>query len=58
MPCLAVEERDGAGRGAGVHVAFVERDVAGLGAQLGDIDGLFILRADDDGQFEFAGFER
>ena len=41
---FAVEKRDGAGRRAGVHVAFVERDVAGLGPQLGDVDGRLVLR--------------
>ena len=35
---VAVEKRDGAGGRAGVDVAFVERDVAGLGPQLGDIE--------------------
>ena len=55
---LAVEERDGARRRASVHVAFVERDVAGLGPQLGDIDRVFVFRADDHGEFQVAGFER
>ncbi len=46
---LAVDERDLARAGAGVPVAAVERDQAGFGAQLRDVDGRFGLRADDRG---------
>ena len=35
---------------AGVEVAVVESDEAGLGAQLGDVDGFLVLGAGDDGQ--------
>ena len=41
---FAVEKRDGAGRRAGVDVPLVERDVAGLAAQLGDVEAPFIFR--------------
>ena len=49
---FAVEKRDGAGRRAGVDVALVERDVAGLGPQLRDVDRAFVLGADDDRQLD------
>ena len=44
-------------RRAGVGVAFVERDAAGGGEQLGDIEPAFVLGADDDGQLELLAVE-
>ena len=38
--------------GSRVGVAGVERDVAGLGAELGDVDALFTFSALDDIEFE------
>ena len=49
---LAVDEGDGALAGAGVAVALVVGDVAGVGAQIADIDRLLALRADDDGKVD------
>ena len=49
---FAVEKRNGADGRAGVHVAVVHRDQAGRGAELGDIDGRFVLGAGNDRQFQ------
>ncbi len=37
---------------AGVDVAVVERDVAGLGPQLGDVESGLVFGAHDDGQVD------
>lgn len=47
---LAVEEGDGAGGGAGVLIAEVERDVAGLVAQFADVDRLLAFAAREYGE--------
>ena len=47
---LAVDEGDLGLAGAGVGVAVVEGDVAGLVAQLADVDPAFAFGADDDGE--------
>nr|GFD41780.1 hypothetical protein [Tanacetum cinerariifolium] len=47
---LAVEKRNSAFGGAGVFVAWVVGNVAGLVAQLADVEGLFMLGAFDNGQ--------
>src|SRR5690606_14456715 len=53
LPGLAVEKRDGAGRAARVDEAFVQRDVAGLGSQGADVDGLFFFGSDQRRQLDF-----
>src|SRR5579871_5250660 len=50
-PRLAIEKRDGAGGRAGVDVPLVEGDVARVGPQLRNIDGMFVFSPDDDGKF-------
>ena len=40
-------------RRAGVAVALVERDVAGLGAELGNVEGRFVFGTDHDRQIDF-----
>jgi hypothetical protein len=49
---LAVDEGDGGAAGAGVGVAWVERDETRLVSQLADVDGAFALAALDDGQLD------
>jgi hypothetical protein len=51
---FAVDEGDGAGAAAGVSIGGIEGDEPGFGAEFGDVDGLFALGADDDG--ELVGF--
>ena len=46
-----VHEGDGALATAGVDVAGVQRDQAGLRPKIGDVDGLFSFGTDDEGQF-------
>ena len=48
---VAVDVRDCGLAGAGVSVTLVEGDVAGVGAELGDIEATFALGADDNGEF-------
>ena len=57
---LAVDEGDLGLAGAGVGVAVVESDVAGVVTQLADIDPAFAFGADDDGEDDFlvVQFER
>jgi hypothetical protein len=47
---IAVDEGDLALARAGVSVAFVERDVAGLGAELGNVHGALAFGADEGGE--------
>jgi hypothetical protein len=49
---VAVDERDRRLARARVAVAVVERDVAGLRAELADVDGRLVLRTDHHGQFD------
>ena len=49
---FSVDEGDSALAGPRVGVAGVERDVAGLGAELGDVDALFTFGSLDDIEFE------
>ena len=57
---LAVDEGDLGFAGAGVGVAVVESDVAGVVTQLADVDPAFAFGADDDGEDDFlvVQFER
>src|SRR5665648_388266 len=48
--CAGVDERDRRLATPRVPVPVVQRDAAGLGAQLADVDGVLPLRPDDDGQ--------
>jgi hypothetical protein len=49
---VAVDEGDRALAGAGVRVARVHRDVAGLVAELADVDRALALAPDDDGKLD------
>ena len=55
---LAVDEGDLARAGAGVAEAGVERDQAGLGAELGDVDGQLAFGPLDDRQLDRPAIKR
>ena len=48
---FTVEERDRAGAGAGVHEARVQRDVARLCAELGNVHSLFVFGSHQQREF-------
>ena len=52
---LAVEEGDRGLRGAGVHVAVVEGDEPGLGAQLRNVDTEFVFGAPHHRELDLGG---
>src|SRR6185369_17263509 len=47
---FAIEVRDRTRGRSGVHEPAVERDVTGVLAQVTNVDGVLVFRADDDGQ--------